>query len=105
MELDPNTYGFPQVKPTPHIVLGMTKGEIPEYLASFSSRNQKRKGLLVAMWAFLALEYSEIASAVMTILNDPNHRPTDGTNNSECHQQNHPAAIKYPNRHSQYVRV
>ena len=75
MELGPNPDGFPQVKQTPHLVLGMTKGEMPAYLASFISPNQKRKGLLVIMQTFLALEYEEIAPAVMSILNDSRCTP------------------------------
>ena len=59
MELDPNLDGFPQVKQTPHLVFGMTKGEMPAYLASFISPNQKRKGLLVITQTFLALEYEK----------------------------------------------
>ena len=55
----------------------MKKGEMPAYLASFSSASQKRKGLLVVMQTFLAPEYEEIARAVMSILDDyqraPNH--------------------------------
>ena len=77
MELDPNPDGFTQVKPTPHLVLGMTKGEMPAYLASFSSASQKRKYLLVVMQTFLALEYEEISPAFTSILDDyrrtPNH--------------------------------
>ena len=76
MELDPNPDGFPQVKPTPCLVLVMTKGDMPTYLASFSSPNQKRKGLLIVMQIFLALEYEEIAPAVMPILDDCQHTPT-----------------------------
>ena len=75
MELDPNLDGFPQVKQTPHLVFGMTKGEMPAYLASFISPNQKQKGLLVITQTFLALEYGKIAPAVMSILNDSQHIP------------------------------
>ena len=76
MELDPNPDGFLQVKPTPHLVLAMRKGSMPKYLASFCSPNQKRKGLLVVMQTFLALEYEEIAPTVMPILDDYQRTPT-----------------------------
>ena len=75
MELDRSDDGIPPIKQTPHSVLGMTDGEMSNYLGSFASPTQLRKGLLTTMQTFLELEYSNILEPAMNVLRNYKHTP------------------------------
>ena len=73
-KLDGTDDGIPPIRPTPHIVLGMIYGEMPEYLRSFQSPTQLWKGLLDYIQTFLAFDYREIMQPAMKVL--PNYTRT-----------------------------